>query len=193
MLTVLAHSAEANISFDSIHQFSPLIMDKTDTNSSFSSAADDEYLLRAVNAIEESSAAFSDISDDELCRFLHENSDASAPPVDSEQTALYEELAAFRDRWNDELVNSSRCVFTPPPPSSPPLAQIDLIDEELADVLRQIDSYESRQLPCAPPDRVNVGASTSAFVEDTPLKRRLKSSKGKEKAKKMAIHVENGM
>src|SRR5271165_4184003 len=101
-----------------------------ETSSSFSSDADDQYLLRAVNAIEENNAAFSDISDDELSSFLDEN-------YDSLESASRDELALFRAHVAS--------------PSPSPESLLDLPDEELARVLRQIDAYESHQLPCAPP------------------------------------------
>jgi hypothetical protein len=170
------------------------------TDSSFSSDADDEYLLRAVNAIEENAddqyllravnaveeneATYANIRDLELSSWLDENSNSNDASLLVQPSALHEELAAFRGHWNAELTNSSRAV-------SPPPMQSDLADKELADVLRQIDSYECRQLPCAPPDEINVGASTSALVEVLSLKRQSKPSKGKEKAKKMAF--ENGL
>ena len=164
-----------------------------DTNLSFSSEADDEYLLRAVNAIEENEATYVNIRDLELASWLDENSNSNDASLLVQPSAvLREELAEFRDHWNAKLAKSSRGASSPSPP---PLAQPELAEGELADVLRQIDAYESQQLPCAPPGddhagEVNVGASTSALVEVPPLKRQLKSSKGKEKAKKMA--TENG-
>jgi hypothetical protein len=190
-------------------------MDKLSTNantnssssaSSFSDAADDEYLLRAVNSIEANDAAFSDISDEELCRFLNENTSASSQYSDrttaspsNQQTAL--DLARFRDHWRAELIKSSRCD-SPPPQSSPPLAQVaesfssspPLADEELANVLRQIEAYESRQFPCASPDEPIPSSSTyveglATSATSQSLKR--PSSKGKKKAKKQAL--ENGM
>src|SRR5271165_5618400 len=146
-----------------------------ETSSSFSSDADDQYLLRAVNAIEENNAAFSDISDDELSSFLDEN-------YDSLESAPRDERAHVATQSPSPSLSSSL--------QSSPEDQFDLPNEELARLLHQIDAYELRQLPCAPPseDGVNVGASTSSYVEDPDtvhsLKRPWQPLKYDEKVKK---------
>ena len=100
------------------------------------------------------------IRDLELGSWLNENSNSNDTSLLVQPSAaLHEELAAFHDHRNAKLTKSSRAISPPPPPP----VQIDLADEELADVLRQIDSYECQKLPCAPhedEDKVNVGAST---------------------------------
>ena len=150
-------------------------MDTTLSSSSFSDDADDQYLLRAVNAIEDNNAnaAFLDISDEELYRFLDENLGELSP---SQQAAL--DLDKFSDDWIVELAQKSSHSASP---------SLLIADEQLGNVLRQIDAYETRKLPCASNDEPIPSTSVYNEIPNTfqSLKRPSKS-KGKEKAKKRA-------